>query len=528
MKSFLWVLLVVNVESYSQSINAYYIGHSLTDYIPSMVNRLSEEHSSVQFDWEFQSIPGSPLSYHWGKMAENNPSTRPHSHSFFEENDGLPAGDFDAFIMTESVPRNLNNLKNTYPYADNFYLYAEEHNPGIQVYVYEIWHCLPNGIGADCAHVPAEEAWRQKLVDDLDVWERIVDSLNVAHSPGNPVCMIPGGQGLIKLYDAVIAGELPGISQMDALFEDHIHLNDIGRYYIALIHFAMLHNQNPQGLSNELRTQWGGTYSEIPTSAQAVVLQRLAWETVNEYPRTCLSGAISSSAQTSSSSHRDDSSEQQSSSSSVPSVSSSVLSSSHLSSVSSSVSSSSQLSSASSSVSSSSSLSSVSSAVSISSQISSVSSSVLLSSQLPSVSSDGSPSSQSILGSSEMFISSFEEFRSSESIEGSHSSSFYSSSTGIQSPIEHTDDNLSVQSESDLELSSDVLVDGIAGLYSIKRIRELSRAQFTQLLIQQAIVLVYDIRGRALSVAEVETFSMQSGLYIVVINGERFSFSFSR
>ncbi|MGL1934493.1 MAG: T9SS type A sorting domain-containing protein [Fibrobacterales bacterium] len=514
---FIWVMLLCTIESYSQSTNAYYIGHSLTDYIPSMVHRLSEDRPSVQFDWEFQSIPGSPLVFHWGKKAENNPSTRPHARSFFEENNGLPAGDFDAFIMTESVPRNLNNLKLTHPIADSFYLYAEDHNPGIQVYVYEIWHCLPNGIGADCAHVPAVEAWRQKLVDDLDVWERIVDSLNSAHNPEKPVCMIPGGQGLIKLYDAVMAGELPGISQMDALFEDHIHLNDMGRYYIALIHFAMLHNQNPQGLTNELRTQWGGSYDEIPTSAQAAVLQRLAWETVNEYPRTCLSGAISSSAQISSSSQHVYSSNQPSSSSRLSSVSSEVSSSSVLSSVSSEVSSSSAL-------------SSVSSEVSYSSALSSVSSGVSSSSALSSVSSGASFSSPLHLTSSEMLISSLEEFRSSDFFQDAHSSSVEYLSNGTLSSAEkdNNDTYLSAQSNSFLGLSSDALNNGVAGLYPIQHIKELSHAQFQQLLIQKSNVLLYDIMGRTLSVTEVNAITMQSGLYIIVINGERFSFTHSK
>lgn len=469
---FLWVVLLINVDSYSQSTNAYYIGHSLTDYIPTMVHRLSEDRSSVEFDWEFQSIPGSPLSYHWGKMAENNPNTRPHAHSFFEQSNGLPAGDFDALILTESVPMNLNKIEYTYPYADSFYLYAEDHNPDIQVYVYEIWHCLPNGIGADCARLPAEAAWRQKLVDDLEVWERVVDSLNSAHTPNKPVCMIPGGQGLIKLYDAVLAGELPGIPQMDSLFEDQIHLNDIGRYYIALIHFALLHNQNPQGLTNELRTQWGGLYKKIPTVAQAAVLQRLAWETVNEYPRTCLSGAAQSSAQTRSSSQNIVSSEQNSVSSSLPLASSGVFVSS--------------------------SLGLMSSGMSVSSSLSSV--------------------------HSETPISSLGQSYSSDILEGGYDSSFEDFPNEIPPSSEqhNTENYISGESNSILEISSDA---GVAGLFSIQKIKDLSYAQFQQMLIRSSDVLVYDIMGRAFSLTRAGTVTMKSGLYIVILNGERFSFS---
>jgi|GEM_PF-6681244 len=46
-------------------------------------------------------------------------------------------------------------------------------------------------------------------------------------------------------YDAIAAGEAPGISAVEDLFDDNIHVNDAGAYLIALAHFAVLYGVGP-------------------------------------------------------------------------------------------------------------------------------------------------------------------------------------------------------------------------------------------------------------------------------------------
>ena len=123
--------------------------------------------------------------------------------------------------------------------------------------------------------------WRQRLTADLPMWASVLDTINNRHNPAKPLLMIPGGQGLARLQDSIDAGRVPGINSMNQLFDDDIHLGDVGRYFIACIHFATLFKTSPEGLHNQLMTQWGGSFG-APTPTQAAIFQKIAWELVTD------------------------------------------------------------------------------------------------------------------------------------------------------------------------------------------------------------------------------------------------------
>lgn len=271
-----------------QHVNAFYIGHSLSDGVIDMVNSLSANDTEVSMTFKYQTIPGSPLRWNWQAKDRNDYGINlPFYSGFYNEQHGLPAGDFDVLVLTESVPRYLSIVDDTYQYADSFYVYATQHNPDIQIYIYEVWHCIKSGTPTECHYDIDANPWRQRLSDDLPMWESIVDTLNDRFSPEKPVCLIPAGQGLATLYDSIYAGAIPGISSIDDLFDDDIHINDLARYFVACIHFAMIHGKSPVGLTNQLHNMWGGAYSP-PTGEQALKFQEIAWEVANRYPKSCL------------------------------------------------------------------------------------------------------------------------------------------------------------------------------------------------------------------------------------------------
>ncbi len=295
------LLLLVSTSFFISIINCqtqktFYIGHSLTDNIPEMVKSLSDNHGSVALNWRYQSIPGSSLEYQWTRKDPPNSytSTPPAFYGFFHPTEGLPAGNFTSLVLTESVPRNTSSIYSipyTYRYADSFFNYANTLNPNLQVYIYEVWHCLNSGTPTGCAWDVNSNPWRQRLTDDLPMWESVIDTLQVRYNPQVNVCLIPGGQGLARLYDSIQVGAIPGISNINQLFSDDIHLTDVGKYFIACIHFAMLHHTSPVGLTNQLYNVWGGAFT-APTPAQALKFQQIAWLTVNNYPKTCLPNVL--------------------------------------------------------------------------------------------------------------------------------------------------------------------------------------------------------------------------------------------
>lgn len=277
----------------AQNINAFYIGHSLSDGVIDMVHSLANNYRSGSFNFRYQSIPGSPLRWNWQAKDRNDYTLVNHFYSaFYNSTYGLPAGNYNVLVLTESVPRHISIIDDTYQYADSFYSYAVRHNPGIKIYLYEVWHCILSGTPNPCAYdVPASN-WRQRLINDYPMWKSVTDSLNRKYKPAKPVCLIPAGQGLAALYDSIQAQVIPGISTINQLFSDDIHMNDIGRYFIACIHFAMIHGVSPEGLTNQLTNMWGVPYT-APTPVQAAKFQQIAWRVVSQYYSAC-TGTVTS------------------------------------------------------------------------------------------------------------------------------------------------------------------------------------------------------------------------------------------
>jgi hypothetical protein len=292
-----WILnflFLITLGLEAQSPRAFYIGHSLSDQIPDMVQSLSNDHSEVNFSWVYQSIPGAPLRWQWDRLeAKDYTHIEPNYYGFYDEKNGLPAGNFDVLVLTESVPRYEAIIDETYQYADSFYRYATEHNPDLRVYLYEDWHCILSGTPTGCHYDVDSNPWRQRLEDDLPMWESVVDSLNKRFAPETPVCLIPAGQGLAALYDSIQIGAIPDISSINDIFSDDIHFTDIGKYFVACIHFAMIHETSPVGLTNQTQVWWGGDF-DAPSEELALKFQEMAWETVQRYPRSCVSSAVSS------------------------------------------------------------------------------------------------------------------------------------------------------------------------------------------------------------------------------------------
>lgn len=291
----LLITIGFGIKSNAQS-SVFYIGHSLSDQIGEMVKSMIEQSESTTFKLGYQSIPGASLHYQWDRKAANDYAPiPPFLYGFYDPVNGLPSSKYETLVLTESVPRQAQTewgIKDTYKYTDSFYVFAKISNPNIRVLFYEVWHCLNSGTPTGCMYDIDSNPWRQRLTDDLPMWESVVTKLNETYKPINPVCMIPGGQGLARLHDEIAAGTIPGITDIKSLFGDDIHLKDQGKYFIACIHYAVLTGKSPVGLPVQLKNIWGGNFN-APTAQQARRFQEIAWETVRNYPKNCLSGSSS-------------------------------------------------------------------------------------------------------------------------------------------------------------------------------------------------------------------------------------------
>jgi len=278
--SFSIILLLVTIWA-DQSISAqplaesnpFYLGHSLVNFdMPAMVHALAIDAGKTT-TYDQQIINGAPLWWNF----ENYEGCQGTAYV-----DAFPGGGHDAFIVTEAVPL-VNHLtwSGTYENASNFMEYAMNHNDGQQVrfFIYETWHCTNTGIHPPgCDYDENDDLlWHPRLLEDLPLWTGIVDHVR-NDFPDEDVWMVPAGQALYNLTTEINAGNIPDISSFTDLFSDDIHLNNAGNYFVACVMYACIFRDNPMGLTSSI-----GSYTNMPSEAQASAMQAIAWNTVLEH-----------------------------------------------------------------------------------------------------------------------------------------------------------------------------------------------------------------------------------------------------
>lgn len=262
------------MKLFSLLAEVLYIGHSLVGPdLPNVVAgglRAMQDPATVVA----QIINGAPLRFNF----ENSASA--------EGVDGrvtLQEGKTDVLILTEAIPLAEHLRWNDTPgeivrFAD----LARLMNPDVRVFLYETWHSRASGPGTEIAGDPnAGMPWRERLEADLPLWEGAVAEAN-RRLGEERVQLLPAGQAMARLADAVAAGEVPGVSSMDAFFSDDIHLTERGQYFVALVHVAAITGRSPEGLPAQITRAWR-TRDGVVGPDLAAVLQRIAWEAVSSY-----------------------------------------------------------------------------------------------------------------------------------------------------------------------------------------------------------------------------------------------------
>lgn len=250
-----------------------FVGHSLVGPdLPPLVEgglRLMDQPATVSA----QIINGAPLRFNLDNSA---------TAEGVDARAELPKGQTEVLILTEAIPLAEQLRWNDTPGAiAAFAELARAGNPDVRVFVYETWHSRTPGSASE-GEPNAGLAWRERLTADLPLWEGAVRE---ASAKGVDVALIPAGQAMARLSDAVEAGEVPGIASMDAFFSDDIHLSDKGKYFVALVHVAAITGASPEGLPAQMTRTWKSRDAVIADDL-AAVLQRLAWETVSSYVPT--------------------------------------------------------------------------------------------------------------------------------------------------------------------------------------------------------------------------------------------------
>ncbi len=264
-------------------LNVYHLGHSLVGRdMPAMLAQLAgPDHSyDSQLGW------GTSLKQHWEPEEEINGFDVENAHPRFRAaKDAIGSGEYDAIILTEMV-----EIADAIRYHDSAdYLAAwagsaHRANPNARIYLYETWHHTDDGNG-----------WAYRIDRDLEkYWQgRVIFPALIKAEV--PIHLIPAGQAMAAfaraLEDQGGVGDLKDISGLFSLREDGsrdtIHFNDLGAYFVALVHYAVLYHRSPVGLPYELNRA-DGSVADAPSADAARLMQETVWDTVRRFPETGL------------------------------------------------------------------------------------------------------------------------------------------------------------------------------------------------------------------------------------------------
>lgn len=315
----------------------YWVGHSLMNgrdpHVPDAENLMEKvgalaEARGLSYASFDHTLWGAPLSLLYRGAAHSFERAAPELAE--RRRELTERGDrYDALVLTEALPVRVNrHYEHTAYYLARFACELERKNPRGRVYLFESWSSFQSANPADGHGSPAHWDWARRLRDDRAIHEAITDraSAGAALEPGwagrltrwvrapscqpaRPIFLVPVGTVLARLADRMSREEWPleladlfvnpyvgppswpsDIDEAEArrmlrtmprrhpdADVDDVHASELGVYVAALVHFAVLYRQSPEGLP---------PLAPGLSAETAARLQRLVWEVVSTDPRT--------------------------------------------------------------------------------------------------------------------------------------------------------------------------------------------------------------------------------------------------
>lgn len=270
-----------------KKLKVYHLGHSLVGRtMPIMLQQLagSGHEFRSQIGW------GTTLKAHWEPSESINGFEKENDHENYQDVfEAIKQSQFDAFVLTEMVEiKDAIQYFNSPLYLQKFSEEIRQHKPDARVYIYESWH-----------EITDKASWINRLDQDYKPYwlNRIVDAAHLKMNKDNPIHIIPVGQVMSAFFKEVERlGGIEGIRKPEDIFKrnpdgslDPIHINDIGVYLVALVHYSVLYQVSPVGLPYLLKTETGDA-AVSPSKEAAQLMQEITWSIVSKDYRTGIVG----------------------------------------------------------------------------------------------------------------------------------------------------------------------------------------------------------------------------------------------
>ncbi len=273
------------VSKHQTSVKVFHLGHSLVGRtMPLMLKQLAGESHEFrsQLGW------GATLKSHWEPDIAVNGFEQENTHRQFQHvSKAITDPSFNVYVLTEMVEiKDAIQYFQSAKYLSKFVKRIKESNTSAKIYVYESWH-----------EYTTDDAWLSRLENDYQTYwlNKIVDkshkTLNLQHT----IYTIPVGQVMLALFRTIEKnGALDGLSGPKDIFKknedgslDNIHVNELGEYLVALVHYAVIYQKSPVGLPYKLTNEFG-IQAQAPSQEAAYMMQEVTWQVVSSDFRTGL------------------------------------------------------------------------------------------------------------------------------------------------------------------------------------------------------------------------------------------------
>lgn len=280
---FLIIFMVWNVKA---QYGVYYLGHSLINLnTPFIVKQLRLAAGQTCVYRNHINI-GASLKLQWADPSffNSNPIWDPvlgqdveHGTDFTLSYASGATPTLHRNIITESVPLLDNPVDTTVKYGKFFHDLAKGHSSTIKNYMMATWEPVGTGSGAWAT-------WRASINTLKTNWEQRVDGINTP-STSNNMLIVPAGLALGALYDTLQLHAIGPLTHISQIFNDDIHMNNDGNYFIACVMYATIYLESPQGLPAVQAGPYTSDFA-INNATVRAKLQEIAWKVVQSYPRS--------------------------------------------------------------------------------------------------------------------------------------------------------------------------------------------------------------------------------------------------
>lgn len=266
-------------------------GHSLTDILFGFAGsyiggyaRLAEYIGvpDVFDNIRKSTMPGSPTDIRWNADYD----------AFgVGDNARYDIANYDLLSITEGGPIAA-------PYTDNIYTQGRLETDCEYLKLF-IQNARMNGAGGNGAQTLLYTMWpnidgmygefRSTLDEYEKSWHYRQEYVN--NELGGYLHIVPGHRVMMRIYDDIQSGLVPGITDIHDLFLDDIHPNGWGSYPIMCLHIACVYGVNPVGLPYDFIVRDDNEPEVARLTAElATYFQTIAWQIATTYARAGLGG----------------------------------------------------------------------------------------------------------------------------------------------------------------------------------------------------------------------------------------------